>query len=174
MTIKYVCLNLGIMLNLSNCEICGRKEAQNVISIEGARMTACRECSLHGKIVQRLHEDISHKETSSYGNTQPEEIESIIEGFGKIIHKKREELRLYIAVIAEKINEKESYLENIERGNIKPTISVARKIEKELGIKIIEKTREEITPSIQQNKNSKELTLAEFVVFEKDKKTGKK
>ena len=93
MTIKYVCLNLGIMLNSSNCEICGRREAENVIVIEGAKMDACRECSYHGKIVQRLHQEIKQKEMPSNDRyVQPEEIEAIVDGFGKIMHKKEKNL----------------------------------------------------------------------------------
>ena len=100
-----------------------------------------------------------------------EESEEVVEGFGKVIKKARERMGVKIAVIAEKINEKASYLDAIENERLTPTFLVARKLEKELGIKLIQKVVEEV-PSSTTLKSGKfsEPTLADALVVQKKKK----
>ena len=148
---------------VSGCEICGRGEAVAIISIEGAKMAACRACSSHGKILYRVEEEKLEK-VVSIAKTQ--EVEDIVETYAKLIHSKRESIGLPIPVVAERINERESYLENIERGHLKPTIAVARKLEKELGVKLIEKVVEEVGSTAVASA-SKDITLGDFIVTEK-------
>ena len=49
---------------------------------------------------------------------------------------------------------------------MKPTLEVAHKLEKELGVKLIEKLVEEVGPTAAVSA-SKGITLADFVVTEK-------
>ncbi|MBS3067797.1 TIGR00270 family protein [Candidatus Micrarchaeota archaeon] len=146
-----------------DCEICGRGESVAIILIEGAKMNTCRNCSSHGKIIYNLRDE-PKKEKPISSKTQ--EVEDIVENYAKLIHSKREGMGLPIPVVAERINEKESYLENIERGHMKPTLEVAHKLEKELGVKLIEKLVEEVGPTAAVSA-SKGITLADFVVTEK-------
>ena len=77
---------------------------------------------------------------------------------------------LGMSVIAEKIHEKESFLDAIENERLRPTFEVARKLEKELGIKLIEKIESEVLPDAPQKKGKfSEPTLAD-ALFEKKKK----
>ncbi len=146
-----------------DCEICGRGESVAIISVEGAKMNACRNCSSHGKMIYNLRDE-PKKEKPTSSKTQ--EVEDIIENYAKLIHGKRESMGLPIPVVAERINEKESYLENIERGHMKPTLAVAHKLEKELGIKLIEKVVEEVSSPVDPGV-SKDITLADFIVTDK-------
>ncbi len=155
------------MVRIMDCEICGRGEAVAIVLIEGAKMGTCRRCFPHGKLVYNLKDEPAKEKIIS--TKQQQETEEIVETFGRLIHNKREVLGLPIAVIAERINEKESYLENIERGHLKPTLTVAKKLEKELGVKLIEKVVEEVGSTASPSA-SKDVTLADFVVIDKKKK----
>ncbi|MGC9005135.1 MAG: helix-turn-helix domain-containing protein, partial [Candidatus Micrarchaeia archaeon] len=68
--------------------------------------------------------------------------------------------------LAKKLNETESYLEHIERERMRPTLKTARKLEKALGVKLIEKTTEVILEKTEKRKKE-ELTLEDFVEEEK-------
>jgi len=155
-----------------SCDICGRDEAFAVVLVEGAKMVACRGCTRGKKILHRLEEDeegeVVQLRNSRKGPMDSEE--EIVEGYGKIIKKARDRLSLKMAVVAEKINEKESYLDAIENERLRPTIAVARKLERELGIKIIEKVKEEqVASSSTKSARFTEPTLADALIMQKKK-----
>lgn len=154
----------------STCDICGREQVTAVILLEGAKLAACRRCSTHGKIIHTVETDYDTTKTKVLAARPARQTEEIVESFAKLIRSKRESLGLPLPVVAERINEKESYLENIERGHMRPTLSVAKKLEHELGIKLIELVAEDAVPAALQGSTRQEITLADFVVADKKKK----
>ncbi len=150
----------------SSCEICGREDVVAVISLEGAKMQACRNCSSHGKILYKLSQE-SKPEKTTAATAQAKQSEEIVENFGQTIRNGRDKLGLPVAVVAERINERESYIEQIERGHLRPTAAVAKKLEHELGIKLVEKVVEEAAPSAGNPNKSHEITLADYVEVKK-------
>ncbi|MBI2080016.1 TIGR00270 family protein, partial [Candidatus Micrarchaeota archaeon] len=68
-----------------------------------------------------------------------------------------------------KINETEGFLDHIEKGKMTPTIALAKKLEKELKIKLIEKSVDS-SPSVYSNPNFKEATLGDILEAQKKKK----
>lgn len=151
------------------CEICGRKGAHAIIEVEGAKLKVCGSCAYGKKILYRLDDTGEAREGPEKQRAQPklEETEEIVEGYGKIIKNAREKIGLSRSVVAEKINEKESYLERIERGELTPTFTVAKKLEKELGIKLIEKVQASVAPSTSSSKKFSEPTLEDMLEEEK-------
>jgi putative transcription factor len=136
-------------------------------------MVACRGCTRGKKILHMLEEDedgqVVQLRTQRKGPMDSGE--EIVEGYGKIIRKAREKTSLKIAVIGEKINEKESYIDAIENERLRPTIAVARKLERELGIKLIEKVEEEqVASSTTKSGKFSEPTLADALIMQKKKK----
>lgn len=141
-----------------NCELCGReiKHFHEVI-IDGATMKVCDECARYGREVRQ---PVSHPPQKMPGNQVPvkrvspfpppaapkrkvprelvDDDEPVLD-FGKIIKKRREELGMSQEELAVKLQEKKNLLAKIEREEIKPDKATARKIEKVLGIKIMEK-----------------------------------
>lgn len=153
-----------------SCDICGRAEARAIILIEGAKMVACGRCMRNGKIVHRLDEEGEEIPLRPASRGPMETSEEIIENYGKTIRKARDRMGLKMSVIAEKIREKESYLDAIENERLRPTFEVARKLEKELGIKLIEKVESEVVPdNLPKRGKFSEPTLAD-ALFEKKKK----
>ena len=144
-------------------EICGKNDSSSIALIEGAQMAVCSTCSKFGKILRSV--DLQGHTTVQPRATAEEDVEEIIEHYGKMIRQKRESLKLPITVIAERIQERESYLEKIETEHLLPSLNVARKLEKELGVKLIQKSKTEHV-STPQGKFAPP-TLADFAVTKK-------
>ena len=150
----------------STCEICGRKNVKAVISVEGAKLVVCGGCARGKKVLYYLEDreipgDTRHNDRP---RQKPEETEEIAEDYADRIKTARQKMGIPISVVAEKINEMESYLERIERGKIMPTFAVAKKLEKELGIKIIEKVEASVESSpTGSNKKFSEPTLGDML-----------
>ncbi|MEW6528301.1 MAG: multiprotein-bridging factor 1 family protein [Candidatus Micrarchaeota archaeon] len=119
------------------CEICGKKNAIYLIYVEGAQMNSCGECAHGAKIISQLNEQSPNASLVSH-RTKTEE-EEIVDEYGKIIKKAREKLGLSSKQLALKIAEKANYLEHVEKETCLPSLALARKLEKFLKIKLIEK-----------------------------------
>jgi len=118
------------------CELCGREGEIVSAIIEGVELNACLNCAKHGQILKKPV--LIKKEKK----IQAEEIEeSLVSNFAALIKRKREQLGLNQEDFAKMLNEKLSVLHNIENGSFRPSIAVARKFERILGIKIIEEIR---------------------------------
>lgn len=149
------------------CDICGKGPVRAQILLEGARMLACGRCMHSGKILHRFDDEGSIKPRPAPATVGGGE--EIIEGYGRIIRSAREKAGIPVAVVAERIKEKENYLKAIEQERFMPTIEVARKLEKELNIKLVEKVEKTVAPSTSGKAGFSEPTLADMI----EKKKGK-
>jgi putative transcription factor len=122
-----------------DCEICGRKDgAMFYVSIEGARMSACGNCSRGAQIIGRIGSVIDEKTKVSTPTIEFKEKETeIVDNYGKMIKDARMRRMLELKDLAKQINENEAYLKHIENEKIMPTIKTAKKLEKELGIRLV-------------------------------------
>ncbi len=150
------------------CDICGKSPVRAQILVEGAKLLACASCMRSGKILHRFEDDQPPQQAQS-GQIVVESSEEITEGYGRAIINARERLKLPISVVAERIREKESYLHAIEHERLMPTLEVARKLEKELGIKLVEKVSATVSPTGPAQKRFTEPTLADMVDAKKRK-----
>lgn len=151
------------------CQICGGLiwgRGVKVI-IEGAKITVCQNCAQHGKKIikktpstpQRKVEQFRKTSNAKFGKSrivQQAELE-IVEDYTLKIRKVRQSLGLNQDQFAQKLNEKPSLLRRIESGKAKPSIKLAKKIEKVYGIKLIT-TSETIDASPQVGKYMKKTS----------------
>jgi putative transcription factor len=156
-----------------SCDICGRDDVRAVILLEGAKMLACGSCMRSGKVIHRLDQDdgkpLVREKPPPRGM---EETREIVEDYGRRIKNARDKAQLRMAVVAERIKEKESYLDAIENQRIMPTFEVAKKLEKELNIKLIEKVDTSSTASVDTRPAKfKEPTLADMLLAQKKKES---
>jgi putative transcription factor len=163
------------------CPICGSLiwgKGVKVL-IEGAKITVCQACAEHGmQIIKRQQTQPKRSkpkiQSSSslprYRNEINEDLE-IVEDYDKRIRKVRQRLKLNQDQFANKLNEKPSLLRRIESRKAKPTINLARKIEKVYEITLI-KTSESIDSSPQLNEYMKKRTGSSLgdIAFIKKKK----
>ena len=176
-----------------DCDICGRKGVAFIIEVEGAKMAVCPRCAYHGKIIHSLEEG-EEEAPAKVDYSTPKQFrveEEICDGYGAKVRKAREKEKvtevevneygkkerktrsMTIEELARKVNVKASWLDKVEKEKIAPTIEEAKKLEKALGIKLVEKVEAAVTPSAGKGGGgSKELTLLDML--EMQKKKGKK
>jgi putative transcription factor len=126
-----------------NCELCGIKTAKFDAEIEGTAMKVCEDCARYGQIKANANTNVKivYEDKKKFEMTEPEYL--FITGYGSIVKNARERLRLKQEEMAKKLNVRESLLHQIESEHYKPNIDLARKLERELHIKIVEEIKDE-------------------------------
>ncbi len=149
-----------------NCEMCGAEtDRLTKIKVDGAVLNVCQSCAKFGNPVEekkfnKISENITIKfpekkinvvtykkpfrkvaPKKSKNNRTNNDIENLelVDDYGYIIKNKREQLSMTQEDLAKKILERKNVLSNIERGELMPNIATARKLEKVLNIKLLEK-----------------------------------
>ena len=152
-----------------NCDLCGKTETiLNRAIIEGVELSVCTDCSKFGKVlapVKRYGPKEQHK-MAQKASLNEEKIELLVENYAELIKKKRESLGLSQKDFALKLREKESTIHNIETGHFTPPIAMARKLEKILGVKLVEEYEEK--HELREQKRGEEwFTLGDFIKMNK-------
>ena len=151
---------------MPDCEICGSGEAEYIILVEGAKLLVCRDCSGSGKL---LRGPPPRTFSEGKGEAVPisKELE-VAEGYGQLIAAARKRLGLPIEVLAERINEKLSSLERVEREKMLPDQKLCHKLEKELGIKLLLEVAETQASPVSSPKGG--MTLGDILEIQQKKK----
>lgn len=140
---------------MTECKICGSKNANRKAKIEGAILTVCENCVKFGNEikppeVRRVKKYIPKIE-------EPKEI--LKPNFNKIIRSSREKMKLKQEDLAKKINEKLSLIKRIEEGWEPPT-NLIRKLEKFFNIELTEKPEEK---TLERKTDKKKLTIGDVI-----------
>ncbi len=153
------------------CDMCGDEEDGYIVLIEGARMNVCAECAETGKILEEPsyeHEgDREQKFERRKRQSQFDITEELVDDYAERIVKARNRMGLQRAVVAEMTNEKESFLERIEKGKARPDTGLAKKLEKELGITLLEEVSAGEGHSAPKEKGGP-VTLGDLIEVEKE------
>lgn len=174
-----------------DCDICGKKGVAFIIEVEGAKMAVCPRCAYHGKIIHSLGTGEKEEEVPKVDYSTPKQFrveEEVVEGYGRKIRRAREAVKIAeeevdeygkkvkktrvmtIEELAKKVNVKASWLDRVENERIEPTIEEAKKLEKALGIKLVEKVEVSVTPAPKSGGGKTELTLLDMLEMQKKKK----
>ena len=149
--------------------MCGKKEDSLVRTlIEGVDLTVCNDCSRFGKVISAVKRETPQESKKIFLRKleqKEEKLELIAEDYAQIIKQKRESLKISQQDFAKRLNEKESTIHHIETGTLEPNIALAKKLEKALGIKLIEEYEEKHEKST--NKNQEGFTLGDFIKVKK-------
>jgi len=150
-----------------NCEMCGSETDKLIkIKVDGAILNVCPNCAKFGTPVEekkfnKISENITVKfpekkinvvtykkpfkkvipkkvKNNNRNNNDIENLE-VVEDYASIIRNKREQLSLTQEDLAKKIFQRKNVLSNIERGELMPDIETAKKLEKALNVKLLEK-----------------------------------
>ena len=125
---------------MPSCDVCGAEGRLVRALIEGTELNVCQNCAKFGKILKapvmfvKKGAVIKHEQ-------KPEPLEIIVPDYSTLIRKKREEMGLTQEDFAKKINEKISVIHNLESGKLEPSIDLARKLERSLGIRLVEENQ---------------------------------
>ena len=149
-----------------NCDLCGKLE-ENLVKalIEGVELEVCQACGRFGKIispVKRPSPKEQHMQFLKRAEPKHEEkFQLLVENYPELIRKKRESTGISQKDFALKINEKESIVHKIETGSFEPQLSLAKKLERILGIKLIEEHEEKHEQM--RVKKEEGFTLGDFI-----------
>lgn len=132
-----------------NCEVCGKDAELQETKISGATLQVCPTCGNYEP--SQSTEDTTETDTkysastnsnsqqTQYDSTQnsnpPQELKL---NYGDMIQNARNRNGLKISDLADRINEKENHIREIEQSNRQPTEDLRKKIEQELGIDLLE------------------------------------
>ena len=175
-----------------DCDICGKKGVAFIIAVEGAKMAVCPRCAYHGKILHSLGTGEKEEEApAKMDYSTPKQFrmeEEIVDGYGRKIRRAREAVKIAyeevneygkkekktrgmtIEELAKKVNEKASWLDRVENERMEPNPAEAKKLEKALGIKLVEKVEISVTPMPKSGGKNTELTLFDMMEMQKKKK----
>ncbi len=157
------------------CEMCGKiTEKLTQVKVEGTTLRVCPECSKFGQQVRRT----SYRK-STYKRQESEIV--IVSNYSEKIEKARQGKGIKQEDFAKQLNEKESLIHKIETGHIKPSIALAKKLGRALGIELTKELTSEDTQLNKEEstdaKNDKRkqgnrrdsgvLTIADIIKFKK-------
>jgi len=138
------------------CELCGKESKIVPALIEGVELNACPNCAKHGQILKKPNLVKKKARDSAEG---PEKI--IVKDYSKLIKTKREQLGMTQEEFAKSVNEKLSTMNNIESGNLKPTIALAEKLKRKYGLKLVEELKK-AQVKVEKSKTGG-FTLGDFI-----------
>lgn len=158
------------------CELCGKETDRTTpVQIENTTLRVCRECSRFGNQAKTSTKDAPNKtiiqsrlenrerrmrQKDVYEATG-EVVSELAEDYPDRIKKAREANGWKQEELAAKMNERLSLVQKVERGDIKPTDELLHKLERTLGIKLMDQV-----PLIKPEKKaiaSQGMTLEDFI-----------
>jgi len=154
--------------------MCSSKNVAFKIDVEGSRLNVCEKCSSYGRIIARITAAASPKAEKKKATEEvlaaqkiaqksTETVQIIKPDFAKIIREAREKTGLNQEEFSKKINERESLLNKIESGHIKPDLEMARKLEKALKVSIVDSVEIEPVVSSEKKKGPEGLTIGDLI-----------
>ncbi|MEM0021345.1 MAG: multiprotein bridging factor aMBF1 [Fervidicoccaceae archaeon] len=162
------------------CELCGSPIVGKSykVSVEGVSLTVCEKCyrKQSAKAKEKampVENRAQHalKETSSRNVKQKakKEIElEVVDDYSTRIKEARERMGLSLLVLSQKVMEKETVLKRVEQGRLRPSIDLARRLEKALGIKLLEPVVDEGSSKMSAEiEDETEVTLGDIVNIRK-------
>lgn len=154
------------------CELCGSPTGGRPYKalVDGVEMILCASCYLKLSRTGRAVLVSERRRRSSVTRPRPPrklplEAYDIVEDYYIRIREAREARGWSTAVLAQKLRISESMLRKIEQGKLKPSIELARRMEKLLRIKLLESLDEDES---YEYSGSTTVTLGDIVVVDSD------
>jgi len=150
-----------------NCDMCGKESSLFKTDLEGSILSLCSDCSKYGSVISAIREEKEEpkKHVREIKQEQEEIVLAIVQGYGDIIKKKREDFGIKQEDVAKKINEKVSLIHKLEINQFEPSIELARKIEKFLHVKLVEQQKLGLEPL--NTPKGEHFTIGDFIKIKK-------
>ncbi len=154
-----------------NCELCGKKIGKpSTVEIEGSTLQVCQDCSRHGKevfdsdkggvskdeIMKRIQRK---KEAYSSTRNQGGKKELALD-YSDRIKEARIGMSLNQEDLAKEVHEKKSVVAKLEKGDLRPSDDLIKKLESTLHIELMEEYQKPKTTSV---KSGKGLTIGDLI-----------
>ena len=146
---------------MADCELCGEREATTYAIIEGVKLHVCSRCARFGKEIKERRKALVKPKSKHI-----ERFVDVRDDFANIISKAIRERGIRFEDLAKSINESESYIRRIARGSTTPKIETAKKLERALGIKLLEEVRGQ-TESAEGEMTEGRITIGDIIEIKK-------
>ncbi|MGC8678341.1 MAG: multiprotein bridging factor aMBF1 [Fervidicoccaceae archaeon] len=160
------------------CELCGSPISGRSykVTIEGVSLTVCEKC--YRKQSAKVQEKASLQEKNQRQPSQTmqkkpqpkikQEVElEVVEDYAKRIREARERLGINLLTLSQKVMEKETVLKRIEQNRLRPSIDLARRLERALGIRLLEPVVDEAQIKTSNIEEDSSITLGDIVNIRK-------
>lgn len=151
-----------------SCELCGREsKGCRAGVIDGVKMMLCPDCMRHGEGVRDVattHASVKRAVFQRIKKSSPKDVykdmeKELVSNWPDIIKEARKKKGLSRGELGFKIEERTVTISKIENGDLRPSDKMIAKLEKELGIFLLEKVKEVSTT----HHSSKGMTLGDFI-----------
>ena len=154
------------------CELCGRDCECRPAVVDGVRMMLCPGCMRYGESVKVAVEKPVADQKSILSRIKRPKVKDVykdmdkelVSGWNELIKNARKKKGLSREELGFKIGERTVTIAKIENGDLRPSDKMVTKLEKELGITLIEEVRSVSTVST--GSRSDGLTLGDFIKTE--------
>ena len=146
---------------MAYCDMCGRQESLVTADVEGVEMKVCQNCSRFGTVRKRADAmRVSQKKM----HTEP--AFRLAGNYASLLRQAREKQGLSQEDFARFLQEKESIVSKWEQGRMQPSVEVARRLEKILGVSLV---MEDVEQSFEKEKSARTdgFTLGDFMKVRK-------
>ncbi|MEE8167822.1 MAG: multiprotein bridging factor aMBF1 [Candidatus Hydrothermarchaeales archaeon] len=149
------------------CEICGKSIERAVsVKIEGTLMRTCGACSKLGELKEERKSFIPRSKTFKRPVAVDAKAEvDFVEGYPELIRCAREKRNLTQEELGKLINERASVIARLEAGRMMPDLKLTKKLERVLGIKILDKSEAEPVKAGEATRG--ELTIGDVIKIKK-------
>ncbi|RME78609.1 TIGR00270 family protein [Candidatus Woesearchaeota archaeon] len=140
------------------CDMCGKNASTRPALVEGVELQVCSQCAKFGKPVEK--KQVVKKQPRRFEEPQ----ETLVPDYSARIKRARESRGLTQRSLAIQLAQKESVIHNIESGSLIPSIDLAKKIEKHLGIVLLEIVKPVVLEKEKTDKTSSQgLTIGDVL-----------
>jgi len=151
-----------------SCELCGREsKGCRAGVIDGVKMMLCPDCMRHGegvKDVATTPASVRRAVFQRIKKSSPKDVykdmeKELVSNWSDVIKEARKKKGLSRGELGFKIEERTVTISKIENGDLRPSDKMIVKLEKELGISLLEKVKE-VTAT---RHSSTGMTLGDFI-----------
>ena len=153
---------------MPTCDMCGQEAQLLKAKVEGTVLDVCERCARFGEVIAKpepiFSKNIPEPMQPRAAPRRREIVQVIVEDYPQKIRQARERKGLTQEQFAGQLNERESVIQKLETGQMKPDIKLARKLENKLHISLVEEFRESGEVPLPTKKSEGEgFTLGDFV-----------
>ena len=148
--------------------MCGKQASLMEAEVDGAELKVCPNCARYGHV--KSGRNLQHQRFGTNRKapmpTAPKPEFAIVSTFSSLIKSCREQRKLSQEEFATFIQEKESILQKWESGQLKPSLDVAKRLEKVLSVVFV--VKEDLDDFDKSNaRKTDSLTLGDFIKIKK-------
>jgi len=155
------------------CELCGKNCDCKAATIDGVMMMLCPNCIKHGEVIQTKNiPAITQKPLLDRLKKPPvkdiykDMNKELVSNWNEKIKKAREKKGLTREELGFKIGERTVTISKIENGDLRPSDKMIEKLEKELGINLVEDISK-TSSKLGSSGTGSRLTLGDFIKSKK-------